>query len=205
MSAESDRTTALRLRERLAAADAEISTPAGLRERVRAPERRPGTARPPDRRHREGRVRALVTVALAAVAVAVVMSGAWWLMRTGGAGPAEGGGAVPVTVTVHNAEKACRYERTLECALRVAVDPYERYAAAGNRAAVVWHGDRLDASCVVPDGTLVTDESGISSTRWYRVRTQDGAEGWLPGVRTRNSTEVRVCRAQEKPAPPDGG
>ncbi|MDF2273574.1 hypothetical protein P2Q00_50635, partial [Streptomyces coacervatus] len=61
----------------------------------------------------------------------------------------------------------------------------------------VWHGDRLAATCVIADGTLIQDESGITSTRWYLVSTAAGIRGWLPGVRTRNSTEIRTCTAAE--------
>ncbi|MCF6523097.1 hypothetical protein [Streptomyces sp. JJ36] len=139
-------------------------------------------------------------VVAAAVAVAVVVTGSWWLLdRESGTGPAAGRG---VTLSVYNAEEPCRDQRTQECALRLARNPYERYAAPGNRAALVWHGDRLPARCVVVDGTLVTDESGISSTRWYRVRAPEGTTGWLPGVRTRNEQPVRDCRPGETPPRP---
>ena len=82
---------------------------------------------------------------------------------------------------------------------RQADDPRGAYAAPGNSAARVWHGDRLTALCVLTSGTMVKDESGISSTRWYLARTPNGTEGWLPGVRTRNSAEVRHCSDSEVP------
>ncbi|MEU6761880.1 hypothetical protein ABZ916_05090 [Streptomyces sp. NPDC046853] len=185
------------LRERLRAADEAIEVPHGLWDRVRADapaERRQGLP------HRlaaplgspGGRRR--LTLVVAAALVGAVALGTWWLVRPAAQHrPAPPAGGRSVTVTVHNAEAACRELRTLECALRVAKDPYERYAAPGNRAAVVWHGDPLEALCVIADGTLVEDEKGITSTRWYLVRTALGAEGWLPGVRTRNSADVPDC------------
>ncbi|MFD0554794.1 hypothetical protein ACFQ0X_40770 [Streptomyces rectiviolaceus] len=185
------------LRERLRAADEAIEVPHGLWDRVRADA-------PAGRRQRwtrrlapldvPGTARARLALVVAAALVGAVALGTWWLVRPdAGHRPAPPAGARSVTVTVHNAESACRELRTLECALRVAKDPYGRYAAPGNRAARVWHGDRMKALCVVTDGTLVRDEKGITSTRWYLVRTALGTEGWLPGVRTRNSAEVPDC------------
>lgn len=185
------------LRERLRAADEAIEVPHGLWDRVRADA-------PTGRRQRwtrrltaltlPGGSRSRLTLVVAAALVGAVTLGAWWLVRPAAQHrPVPPSGARGVSVTVHNAESACRELRTLECALRVAKDPYERYAAPGNRAARVWHGDPLEALCVVVDGTLVEDEKGITSTRWYLVRTALGVEGWLPGVRTRNTAEVPDC------------
>ncbi|WP_194238717.1 hypothetical protein [Streptomyces spongiae] len=172
---EADDHVAALLRTRLRAADEAIEMPAGLWESVR-------TATP--------RPRQWPRLALASALVTVVLLGGWWFVRpSGDPSPSDGG----VTVTVHNAERACRELRTLECALRLAKDPYEEYAAEDNRAGRVWHGDRLAAVCVITRGTLVEDEAGVTSTRWYLVRTQKGVTGWLPGVRTRNSAHVTTC------------
>ncbi|MFH8487223.1 hypothetical protein [Streptomyces longisporoflavus] len=192
-----DETAVSVLRERLRAADEAIEVPPGLWNRVRADA-------PAGRRQRltrrltllgsPGGRRRRLTLVVAAALVGVVALGTWWLVRPGAQHtPVPPAGARSVSVTVHNAEAACHELRTLECALRVAKDPYARYAAPGNRAALVWHDDPLEALCVVTDGTLVQDEKGITSTRWYLVRTALGAEGWLPGVRTRNSAEVPDC------------
>ena len=189
--AEPDDRVAALLRDRLRAADEEIETPPGLWERVRS------TEAPPRRAVFGARPRISWAVAAAAVLVCAVALGAWWLVRPTADTPPADRGRFDAPVTVFNAEEPCRPLRTLECALRLAKDPYAEYAAPGNTAGRVWHGDRLAAACVVTRGTMVTDESLISSTRWYLVRTSEGAEGWLPGVRTRNTAEVRVCSAEE--------
>jgi hypothetical protein len=208
MRAERREETAAALREQLQAADAGIEAPDGLWERVRAP--REGTVVVEAPRPRRRPV-SLAVIAVAAAAVVFVVCGTWWLVSpSSGPGPSQGsspartpGGAI--TLRVHNAEKPCRKLHTLECSLRVAKNPYVPYAGAGNSAGRVWHGDEVTASCVVTDGEMVTDEKGLSSTRWYRIeKAQDGDggagfEGWLPGVRTRNSTEVPVCSGAEKP------
>ncbi|MGA4541770.1 hypothetical protein ACPA54_17470 [Uniformispora flossi] len=105
-----------------------------------------------------------------------------------------------IALTVYNVEEACQPLRTLECALGLARSPYTRYTAA-NVVAHVWHGDVLNADCVVRDGQLVTDEHGMSSGRWYHVASP---QGWLPGVRTRNELPLPDCPMlvpAETPAP----
>lgn len=223
MRAERREETATALREQLRAADAEIDLPDGLWDRVRAPRSditpAPATAGAPGFR----RPLPMAVIAVAAAAVVFVICGTWWVISpseahgpgdvrgaaakdpTGGASDVAGRGRL-ITLRVHNAEQPCRRLRTLECGLRVAKSPYAVYADPGNSAWRVWHGDKLTASCVVIEGRTVTDEQGISSRRWYRVERagQDGGgnrtQGWLPGVRTRNSTEVRLCSDAEKPS-----
>jgi hypothetical protein len=215
MRAERREETATALREQLRAADAEIEVPDGLWERVRVP-RADVTPAPSPGGAGGRRPLPMTVIAVAAAAVAFVICGTWWLISPSAPGPGRESAAKnpaasdgpgrsdPITLRVYNVEKPCRELRTLECALRVAKSPYERYADPGNSAGRVWHGDELTASCVVTDGKLVTDEKGISSSRWYRVEKaeKDGGgkqfEGWLPGVRTRNSTEVRLCSEAEK-------
>jgi hypothetical protein len=68
-----------------------------------------------------------------------------------------------------------------ECRLGLAGDPYARYVV-DNVTARVRHDDRLVAECYITNGTLVRDEKGAGSTRWYRVRTASQT-AWLPGVR----------------------
>lgn len=207
MRAERREETAAALRERLAAADAGIEAPDDLWERVRT--RREHTVAapvPPPRR----RALPFALVAVTAAAVSAVAGGTWWLVSpAAGPGPdSSAGPAEPpegtITLRVHNVEKPCQDLHTLECSLRVAKNPYTPYADPGNAAGRVWHGDRLTATCVVPDGRLVTDEEGLTSKRWYRVEKagKDGGrpvEGWLPGVRTRNTQEIGNCSASERP------
>lgn len=186
-----DETVAAVLRARLREADEEIGLPPGLWERIRVPT--------PEPRRAPRISRPALAVALAAVVVAAVALGSWWL-----SGPAPGNTAPPagrtgVTLDVYNAETGCRVPRTTDCALRLAKDPRTRYAASGNRAGVVWHGDRVTALCAIEDGVVLRDESGRSSTRWYRVRTDEGVVGWLPGARTRDTPEVPGCGATETP------
>jgi hypothetical protein len=224
MRAERREETAAALREQLRAADAMIDVPDGLWERVREPRpdvtpvtpvTAPAGRRPAARR----RPLPMAVIAVAAAAVVLVLCGTWWLVAPSiGPGTVQGAaadpssegsdaqkGSGPITLRVHNVEKACQKLRTLECALRVARSPYEPYADPGNSAGRTWHGDKLTATCVVTDGQLVTDEKGVSSRRWYRVEKAGGGgggkgfEGWLPGVRTRNSTEVRLCSGDERP------
>jgi hypothetical protein len=211
MRAERREETAAALSEQLGAAEAEIEVPEGLWERVRArlDDVTVAAAAPPPIRRRMP----FAVIAVAATAVVVVICGSWWLVApSSNSGPARGtspaGPPGAITLRVHNAEEPCRKLRTLECSLRVAKNPYVLYADPGNAAGRIWHGDRLFATCVVTDGRMITDERGVSSTRWYRVEKAEASgrggrfEGWLPGVRTRNSTEVPDCSGAERPEKP---
>lgn len=211
MRAERREETATALRERLRADEAAIEIPDGLWERVREPR---GDVTPARERGTRWNLRrrplSTAVTAVAAAAVASVVFGTWWTVSPSTVpGAAQGspadasGKPTSITLRVHNVERACRELHTLECALRVAKSPYELYADPGNAAGRVWHGDELTATCVVTDGQMVTDEKGVSSTRWYRVeksgRGGERIEGWLPGVRTRNTKEVELCSEAERP------
>ncbi|MEC4016788.1 hypothetical protein [Streptomyces sp. H27-D2] len=198
------------LGERLRAADEEMQTPPGLWADIRTSAAVRSGVRPAARPSSRRAPRLALVALTAVIAVGAVMFGTWWLLRPSGTGPGPASDTDPgpsapdsrVTLSVHNVESACRKLRTTECALRLAKNPYARYAAPDNSAGHVWHGDRLSAICVVTDGTLVRDEQGITSTRWYLVEQKSGVEGWLPGVRTRNTTEVRTCSPGEVDATP---
>lgn len=176
------------LRERLRRADEQIEVPAGLWGRIKESGAEPAPAVVALPRRRPYAVALAVAAAVAAVAL-----GVWWLVRPGPVEVKPAGPPPRVPVKVYNSESACRTARSLECALRLAKDPHAEYAARNNSAGRVWHGDVLMARCVVTDGRLVRDEAGITSTRWYLVSSEHGVEGWLPGVRTRNTREVPVC------------
>lgn len=171
------------LADLLRRADASVETPADLWERTKAP--RPGAGR-------SARVPLLVAAATALILAGGAFGGGLLMGRHQASrhGPVSQSGR-PVLITVYNAEAACRSLRTLECSFGVR----ERPAKKGSKVvARVWHGDRVRADCVETDGDLVTDEAGVTSTRWYHVALPGSeATGWLPGVRTRNTTEVPVC------------
>ncbi|WP_329150095.1 hypothetical protein OIU91_25090 [Streptomyces sp. NBC_01456] len=176
------------LRARLRRADEQIETPPGLWDRIREPgiEPAPSAVTLP----RRWPYAVVLTVA---AAVAAVLLGVWWLVRPGPESLRPAGPLRTVKITVYNSERACRTGRSLECALRLARDPRTAYAARGNAAGRVWHGDEVAARCVVTDGLMVRDEEGVTSTRWYLVTSGQGVRGWLPGVRTRNTREVPEC------------
>lgn len=117
----------------------------------------------------------VVLVAAGVVLAAAVAIGFW----AAGSDPAEDSR----TVTVHNVVAACQGKdsRPAGCSLGLAKDPYLPYSA-DNRGARVWDGDRLDASCRISDGVVVTDEKGRHSSIWYGVE-HDGKRLWLPGIR----------------------
>ncbi|MEZ0091970.1 hypothetical protein [Streptacidiphilus sp. EB129] len=189
--------TASVLRERLRAADEQIALPPGLWERIQtssAQDARPARVREPLPRRRPfgGAVGAAALV----FTVCAIAAGGWWLERPASRPDMAAGGPPVPTLTVYNAQAPCRPLRTMECALGLALDPYAPYSGA-NAAGKVWHGDLVQAQCVVTDGTLVEDESGITSTRWYLVSTSGGTRGWLPGVRTRNTIDIRTCTPAE--------
>lgn len=181
------------LRARLRLADGQIETPPGLWDRIRVSGTAPAPAVVALPRRRPYAVALVV-----AAAVAVVALGVWWLVRPGPVTLRPAGPPPTVKVTVYNSEQACRTGRSLECALRLARDPRAEYAARGNSAGRVWHGDDLAAHCVVTDGRMVRDEAGVTSTRWYLVTSGQGVRGWLPGVRTRNTREVPECPAGQE-------
>jgi hypothetical protein len=177
--------------ERLRRGAAAITVPDDLLAALREAAREEEAAERP-RTMWSGRIR----IAIAAAAVAAVVTPATLLAsaavrsdRTthpGAAAPPPG-----IELTVHNAEVACRQLRTPECALGLSADPHAPYTAAAV-VGHVWHGDVLRVDCVVRDGRLVTDEQGMSSTRWYHLA--DGG-GWLPGVRTREGAFLPDCPA----------
>lgn len=177
-----------RLATGLRAADAAIVMPDGLEDRVMS--LRPGL-RTPSRRWVPMAAAAAVAVVLAAGSFG---AGALWMQNRDQVNQPFQGNGDPVTLTVFNQEVPCQALRTLECSMGLLKDPHGPLVAT-NVAARIWHGDRALADCVVADGTLISDEVGMSTRRWYHV-TMEGtrATGWLPGIRTRNTQEVPLCR-----------
>jgi hypothetical protein len=177
-----DEQVAAEVRGRIAAAEQSIPVPPDLMDRVTEPRRRLRPAL---------RWSTTVVAAAAVIGIAGGAAVAAVLMRDRGvtAGPAAG--STGMTLTVYNAEQPCQALRTIECGLSVSSDPY--HPSAEKVVGRVWHGDQVTAVCAVAAGKKVLDETGVSSTRWYKIRTAGGVVGYLPGVRTRNTEEVRLC------------
>jgi len=174
------------LRTRLRDADAALSEPPGLTLRVmRRPAPRPLW-------------RGAFALGLAAVvAVAAVGLGAYLFGVSTHTGPERvtppAARAASVESEVYNTEVPCRSLRTIVCSLGVFKEP-RLSARMVDLATRVWHGDRVLLVCMVANGPLVNDETGIGSRHWYRVVVLDtGTEGWLPAVRTRNEAEIPDC------------
>ncbi|MFC6080526.1 helix-turn-helix domain-containing protein [Sphaerisporangium aureirubrum] len=150
---------------------------------------------------RKGRRRGLVRpllVVTATLAVAGVATGAlWWSGRE----PRVAGGVVPTataaTVRVYNVEGDCgtRAGRVPACSMGLARDPRLSYDAGNVVARRVWHDDRLRADCILYDGERVADETGVGTTRWFRVQVGEGpgVVAWLPAVRTRDHPALPAC------------
>ncbi|MQY06497.1 hypothetical protein [Actinomadura macrotermitis] len=180
------------LRAALRRAEASIEIPPGLARRVcggthRAPGRLAGRLAGRVPRWDAGRL--VIAGATAVAVLAGVFVGGFLAGRPHGRPHALGAGAPPVTLAVYNAERPCRPLRTIECGIAVMATPRK----TGAPIARVWHGDPVRADCVAV-GDPVTDEAGIASARWYHVTLPGpGTAGWLPGVRTRNTTEIAPC------------
>ena len=181
-----DQQVAAEVRARIVAAESRIPVPPDLMERVTAPAARPRFEQPP----RRWSTMIVAAAAVLGLLCGVVAAAVYLRPDARATLPAD----TDVAVTVFNAEVPCEPLRTIECALGVNGDPYQ--PTPQKLVARVWHGDTVTAICVVTDGKRVVDESGVSSTRWYRVRTAGGVIGYLPGVRTRNSVEIQVCPKQ---------
>jgi hypothetical protein len=174
------------LRKRIRSFDEQTGVPADLFQRVMAPRQSPAGAYG----RRAGARLAAAGVAGLVLGIALTVG---WMHRPASDGPATTGAAAQtrIVLQVYNAEQPCQPLRTIECGLSLYRDP--RNLAPGQVVGRVWHRDNVTAACVVTDGTLVKDEEGVSSTRWYRVETTAGVVGYLPGVRTRNTVEVVAC------------
>ncbi|WP_406282301.1 hypothetical protein [Embleya sp. NBC_00896] len=174
------------LRTRLRDADAAFDEPPGLALRVlRRPAPRP--------RWRGGFAMALAAVLVVAVVGLGTFLAGEATRDTPVAPEPPAARAATVDTDVYNSEVPCRGLRTIVCSLGVFAEPRlsSRMADLVTR---VWHGDRVLLVCMLANGPLVTDETGIASKHWYHVVVRGtGAEGWLPAVRTRNEAEVPDC------------
>lgn len=102
-------------------------------------------------------------------------------------------------VRVYNIEGNCkgRADKIPSCSMGLAIDPNRRYEAGNVLSHRIWHGDVLNADCVLYDGDRVEDETGVGTTRWFRVRLSDvpGGYGWLPAIRTHDNPKLPTCPA----------
>ncbi|MEU8269489.1 helix-turn-helix transcriptional regulator [Sphaerisporangium sp. NPDC049002] len=103
--------------------------------------------------------------------------------------------AVPIRVFNVEGDCSTRPGRVPACSLGLAVDPRLTYEFDNVVSHRVWHGDVLSADCVLYDGERVEDETGVGTTRWFRVRLDDvpNSHAWLPGVRTNDNPKLPVC------------
>ncbi|MCO6010087.1 hypothetical protein NE236_34485 [Actinoallomurus purpureus] len=176
------------LRDLLRRADSSIRIPPGLNDRVM------GTTGAGDR-WRARRWSRWQPVA-AAIAAAVLAGGSFAAGTKFGRHTERSvrpvtAGALPADLTVYNAERPCQSLHTIECG--ISIRDISRVKGSIT-VARVWHGDVVHADCVTADADPVTDEAGVSSTRWYHVTLpHSGVTGWLPGVRTRNTVEIPLC------------
>ncbi|MEU6402604.1 helix-turn-helix transcriptional regulator [Streptomyces sp. NPDC046985] len=103
----------------------------------------------------------------------------------------------PVSVHVFNVERGCqqRDDHIPACSLGLARDPRRKYDADNVVAHRVWHNDTLIADCVFYEGDRVADETGVGTTRWFRVKLNDVPSGyaWLPAVRSHDSPGLPRC------------
>ncbi|WP_329080077.1 helix-turn-helix domain-containing protein [Streptosporangium sp. NBC_01469] len=100
-------------------------------------------------------------------------------------------------VRVFNIEGNCkkREERVPSCSMGLARDPRRKYDAHNVVGHRVWHDDVLNADCVLYEGDRVEDETGVGTTRWFRVRLPQvpGGIAWLPAVRTHDNPTLPIC------------
>ncbi|MGI5376915.1 serine/threonine-protein kinase [Streptomyces sp. CA-251387] len=172
-------------------------TAESLLERVRAAGHGDGR---PAARQRTGK-RAVALAAGAVLALLGAGGAAWW--QWGGSDGDAGRTAPEARLSVYNADDKCRArtDRHPECSLGLAIDPTAAYVLDNVVQTRVWHGDALAVECGMERGIPITDEAGVRSSRWYRVRLPKAEKGpetmrttaWLPGVRTRTRPAVPAC------------
>ncbi|MEO3869461.1 helix-turn-helix transcriptional regulator [Nonomuraea sp. B12E4] len=148
-----------------------------------------------------GRRGAVAAVAATVLVIAGVAAFAVFSTAAGDDAPtiseSRPGAQTVASVRVYNIESGCRVraERVPACSMGLARDPRLKYAAGNVVDHRVWHGDLLRTDCVLYDGDRVEDETGVGTTRWFRVLLDDvpGGHAWLPAVRTHDNPKLPVC------------
>ncbi|MFD4791555.1 hypothetical protein ACFWN1_31860 [Streptomyces sp. NPDC058459] len=137
-------------------------------------------------------VSALV-VAVTAAAIAMAVAGA----SSGGPVGPSSLTAAAVSLHVFNVEGGCRSreDHVPACSMGLARDPRKKYDADNVVDHRIWHNDVLVADCVFYGGDRVADETGVGTSRWFRVRLNDvpGGYAWMPAVRTHDSPVLPRC------------
>ncbi|MGV9255226.1 serine/threonine-protein kinase [Streptomyces sp. NPDC003697] len=148
-------------------------------------------------------------LAISAVSATAVLSvggtmGGWWLWAE--RDTSDDTKVEPTAqITVYNIETPCRKqtERLRTCSMGLALDPYRKYKSGNVSERRIWHGDVLEADCVAYEGDRVADETGVGTTRWYRVKVAEEPSGyaWFPAVRTRHEpTALPTCGSDARPS-----
>ncbi|MEU9922002.1 serine/threonine-protein kinase [Streptomyces griseoluteus] len=159
----------------------------------------------PVRRRRPSPGRLAVSAMSAAVVLAVAgTTGGWWWVAGRDAGVGRRAGPI-ARIVVYNIEKPCRTmaKRLRPCSMGLALDPYKKYKSGNVSSHRIWHGDVLEADCVAYEGDRVADETGVGTTRWYRVKVAEEPSGhaWFPAVRTRQEpTTLPTCGTNALPS-----
>ncbi|WP_204045147.1 helix-turn-helix domain-containing protein [Acrocarpospora phusangensis] len=160
------------------------------------PESEPSTPAPSFTARLGRFVRRPLVIATAAAVVTATATAVVFLSMGEGEDP-EPGATVLAQVRVYNVEGDCktRPERVPACSMGLARDPHRKYDADNVVSHRVWHADVLHTDCVLYGGDRVEDETGVGTTRWFRVRlnTVPGGIAWLPAVRTHDNPPLPTC------------
>lgn len=101
----------------------------------------------------------------------------------------------PIHVFDIDGDCATQTRRDYPCSMGLAKSPNAYLTTNDVVAHRVWHGDVLMTDCMVTNGIRITDEKGVGSYAWYRIRLPDvpGGIAWLPAVRTHDNPVLPLC------------
>ncbi|WP_346009608.1 helix-turn-helix transcriptional regulator [Streptomyces sp. SID1328] len=181
-----------------ALADALKTSPTGSQEDLSSQQgERPQPAAPPTGATKRKRKALMAASCVAAVAAAAGIVALVLPDDPPAKSAALSSNAQAVSVHVFNIEGNCqdRKDHVPACSMGLARDPRKKYDADNVVSHRIWHGDVLVTDCVLYDGDRVADETGVATSRWFRVRLNDvpGGHAWLPAVRTHDSPALPQC------------